>query len=91
MPYERRDNSGLLADNDRKEKDSHPDMSGSVTINGTEMWISGWWKDGRRGRFLSLAFKPKEDRMERRGDHYVAPKKRPLPPVGEEIDDDLPF
>jgi hypothetical protein len=61
MAAEKRDNSGLLGDNDRKLKDSHPDKKGSCIIDGVEYWISGWDKDGQYGPFVSLAFQKKED------------------------------
>lgn len=48
-------NRGALFDNNRKERDSQPDMTGKIDIDGVEHFISGWWKDGRGGRYLSLA------------------------------------
>lgn len=57
---ERKDNSGALFKNDRKEKDTHPDFNGSALINGVEMYISGWKKEGAKGEYFSLAFKPKQ-------------------------------
>ena len=44
MAYEKRDNSGSMFKNDKKEKDSHPDFTGSATIDGTDYWISSWIK-----------------------------------------------
>ena len=46
--------------NDRKETDKHPDRTGSCVIEGREYWVNGWLKEGKKGPFLSLAFKPKE-------------------------------
>lgn len=58
-------NRGVLFDNDRKETDSHPDMTGTLNIDGVEHWFSAWWKDGQRGEFLSLSIgKPKEPRRD---------------------------
>lgn len=54
------DNSGIVFKNDKKEKPSHPDRTGSCTIDGKDYWISGWMKEGEKGPFLTLAFKPKE-------------------------------
>lgn len=55
------DNSGSLGKNQRKEKDSHPDLSGQACINGVDYWISGWKKTGDNGTWYSLAFKPKAE------------------------------
>jgi hypothetical protein len=56
------DNSGTVYVNDRKEKDTHPDRTGTATINGVDYWVSGWIKqpDKSKPPFLSLAFKVKE-------------------------------
>lgn len=57
-------NRGVLFDNDRKESDSHPDMTGSINIDGVDHWFSGWWKNGSKGEFLSLSIgKPKDARQ----------------------------
>lgn len=55
--------SGALFKNGRKEKDTHPDMTGSAMINGVEYWVSAWKKDGNKGPYVSLAFKVKEPRQ----------------------------
>lgn len=55
------DNSGSVSRNDRKEKPTHPDIKGKATIGGVEYWIDGWQKEGERGKWYSLSFKPKED------------------------------
>lgn len=62
-----KDNSGRLSRNDRKEKETHPDMKGSATINGVEYWISGWTKENDRGKWLSLAFEQKQENRAQQG------------------------
>lgn len=57
---EQLDNAGNLFKNDRKSKDTHPDISGSAMINGSEFYVSGWRKTGAKGDFYSLSFKPKD-------------------------------
>jgi hypothetical protein len=59
MKSEQYDNSGVLFRNDNKTRDTDRDYSGSATIAGVEYWMSGWIKEGKRGRFMSFAFTPK--------------------------------
>lgn len=53
-------NTGVLFKNDRKETDKHPDYQGQINIDGKEMWLSAWIKQGQKGKFMSLSVKPKE-------------------------------
>ena len=60
MPYEPLDNSGILFKNEKKTEPKHPDYKGDATIDGQEMWLSAWIKEGKNGKFMSLSFNPKE-------------------------------
>jgi hypothetical protein len=57
---EKRDNSGALFTNDKKTKETHPDLNGKITILGREFYISAWKKQGNGKNFLSLSVKPVE-------------------------------
>ena len=54
--------TGVIGKNDRKEKDSQPDIKGNCEIGGTQYWISGWKRDRKdgSGSFYKLQFEPKE-------------------------------
>lgn len=62
MAFEKKDNSGAMFVNDRKEADNHPDRRGDALIDGVEYWVSGWVKEGKKGKWLSLSFKRKDQR-----------------------------
>ena len=79
---QQKDMSGILFKNDRKEKDSHPDYKGSITVDGEEYWLSAWIKRGERGTFMSLAVKAKEARP---------PVKTPPASDMADMADDIPF
>lgn len=85
-------NSGLLAKNKRKEKDTHPDYSGSINVDGVEYWLSGWLKTGKEGsklageKFFSLSVKPKD--QQRAPARASTPKAAVVP---DEFNDDIPF
>jgi hypothetical protein len=88
MAYEQRDNSGTLFKNDKREKDSHPNATGKAMIGGVMYYVSAWTKDGSKGKFQSLSFKPvdeaqpsqKQPAKPRAADHF------------SDMDDDLaPF
>ena len=57
-------NRGSLFDNDKKEKDTHPDFTGSINVDGKEYWLNGWKKTSKAGnRFFSLSVKPKDQKQ----------------------------
>ena len=73
-------NTGAIFKNDKKTKETHPDYKGKVNVNGKEMEIALWVKQGKNGSFFSVAF----------SEPYVAQETMERRPVSDEIDD-LPF
>jgi hypothetical protein len=70
------ENSGFIGKNNRKESDKHPDISGSINIEGKEFWLSGW----KNAKGYGLKAKAKDD---------AKPSKAPKQPQSE--DDEIPF
>jgi len=53
-------NKGALFRNQRKERENQPDHTGTINIDGQEYWLSAWVKEGKNGKFFSLAVTKKE-------------------------------
>lgn len=88
MAYEPKDMTGIFRRNDRKEKDTHPDFTGSARIHGVDVWISGWTKENERGKYMSLSFKDKDgNQLASLRDELNA--KSPQAPA--KINDDIPW
>lgn len=82
MAYEQRDNTGTLFRNEDKDPDNEKDRDyqGSITVGGVEYWLSAWIKEGKRGKFMSLAAKRKE-----------APKEVAKTSRAQDMSDEIPF
>lgn len=85
MAYEPKDNTGTLFRNDKREKESHPNATGTAIIGGVEYWVSAWTKEGAKGKFQSLSFKPKQERAQ----EIRREAKRTS--YDEDLDDQIPF
>jgi hypothetical protein len=58
--------AGALFRNDRKEKPSHPDYRGDITILGETYLLAGWIKEGKRGKYLSISARLDEQAAQER-------------------------
>ena len=57
-------NRGQIWKNDRKEKDTHPDLKGSVNVDGKEYWVSAWKRKpdaNPKAPALSFRLQPKDE------------------------------
>jgi hypothetical protein len=64
MAYEHREGQGSLFKNENRTKDTQPHARGDALIGGVLYEVSAWTKEGAKGRFQSLSFKPKQDRRD---------------------------
>ncbi len=53
---EKKDNSGVLFKNDKKESEKHPDYKGNITVGGQDYWLSAWIKEGIFNCFKNCSF-----------------------------------
>lgn len=61
---EQRDNSGILFRNREKSKDTHPDYKGTCRIDGRELEMAAWLKEGKNGgKFMTFSFAPPRSRV----------------------------
>ena len=77
---EKKDNSGVLFSNDKREKETAPHHKGNITVAGVDYWLSAWIKEGKSGKFMGLAVNPKDAQPP-----AANPKKIVY------ADDDIPF
>ncbi len=91
MAYEKRPYNGTLFKNKDKDPDNEahskfPDYKGDGMLDeGQEVWLSAWIKEGAKGKFLSLSFKPKDKRQPTK---QSAPPARRTPPRDADLDVD---
>jgi hypothetical protein len=73
-------NRGALFRNDDKNDNQDRDYFGSLDIEGTEYWLSGWVRTSKKSgkKYLSLSIKPKQDKP-------PATNKSPAGDFGDEI------
>lgn len=85
-------NRGALFKNDDRKTDKHPEYSGSLNVDGVDYYLSGWIKEGKKGKFFSLSIKRKENQMANLRDELNA--KSPQAPArghGPDPLDEIPF
>ena len=75
-----KDNSGAIFKNDYKQKDTHPDYTGKIVVDGVAKDIALWYNPEREGKKAYFSVKI--------SDHYVKPA--PAETTDQESDG-LPF
>ena len=72
-------NSGALFRNDKKEPGSkQPDYTGKINVNGKDLQLAAWLREGSKGKFFSLKVSEFQKKQEERTTY-------------DAIDDEIPF
>ncbi len=81
-------NRGKLWYNMKKDKDSSPDMTGSMNVDGEEYWVNAWSKKSDNSKAPVITFSIKKKDVKRDGpEESKVTYKKPEP-----FDtDDIPF
>ncbi len=58
MAFELKDGQGTLFRNDKDGNEKRPDYRGEANIAGTIYRVSGWIKEGKNGKWMSLKIEP---------------------------------
>lgn len=85
-------NRGAIWKNEKREKDTHPDFTGSLNVNGVEYWVSAWKrKEGAAAKAPALSFsiKLKEDQPQQKPISQRAMPKQPAQRRPDPRDDDM--
>jgi hypothetical protein len=81
MEYDN-NNSGVLFKNDKKGNERSPDYTGKVNVEGKEMRLAAWIKEGKAGKFMSLKLSYPQG-----GPQSISTPAQQI----AALDDDLPF
>ena len=74
--YTQKEGQGSLFRNDKKNNEKSPEYTGSIMLNGREMRLSAWVKEGKSGKFLSI---------------QISEKQNPKPASESTSNNDMPF
>ena len=86
-------NSGILARNENRKTDNHPEFSGSLNVEGVDYWVSAWINEGKAGgkmegkKYFSIKINRKEQQA------GGSPRKITTPEsfYADKYDGDIPF
>lgn len=80
--YVQKDMTGSIFRNpDKEEGDKRPNATGHALIDGRKIKISAWTRDGKSGKFQSLAFTWADEAPARKSQSYSL----------SDLDDEIPF
>ena len=86
-------NRGSVWVNDKKLTDKHPDLNGSLDVDGVEYWVSAWKrKEGANPKAPVLSFSIKrKDEAKKAAPTTDSPVDIPNPGDADAFFEDIPF
>jgi hypothetical protein len=72
MEYDNTNRGALFKELD-KQSDKHPDYTGKINVDGKELRLAAWIKDGKSGKFMSLSVS--EFKAPQPGSNYQKPEE----------------
>ena len=92
MAFEQRPGNGVLFRNTKKgDNPKAPDYTGNaLSPSGEYFELSAWIKEGAKGKFMSIALKPKFEPQQSETRQSKAKTNAPFPDEAGDLDD-IPF
>lgn len=89
-------NRGILSKNDRKQSDKHPDITGTINVEGVDYFLDGWMKERNdgSGSFYSLSVKRKDKQPQQEAPRQTSGgygAVRSGQTAARDMDDEIPF
>lgn len=82
--FKHKENTGTLFRQDKGGNEKRPDYRGVLNVEGRDLELAGWVREGKSGKFLSLKVQEPRKREDK--------PKASLPPPGfDDEDSPLPF
>lgn len=81
--FKHKENTGTLFRQDKGGNEKRPDYRGVLNVEGRDLELAGWVREGKSGKFLSLKVQEPRKREGYKPPVSQAPQNDP--------DDDLPF
>lgn len=92
-------NRGAIWKNNKKEKDTHPDFTGSLNVNGVDYWVNAWRRKddaGEKAPALSFTVREKDAPSQEPAPRRAPPRQHPNDQISTghrnaDMDDEIPF
>ena len=77
--YDNTNRGVLFRETDKQGNEKRPDYTGKLNVGGLDYRLSGWIKEGKSGKFLSLSVDTKKPIADRREEAPTADADQDIP------------